>query len=151
MLIQLMTLLALIGLPTMSDARPGKTCSQACRRVASCKLLSYALYMDMCAEQGVEDTPESCASNLEQAKMSRSVLADQMAPSQWLCTAEGASSYGYGMDTSAMADVQGTQQLNNQRAMNLDDSQGESGAAVTSECHITQCIPPASARKNRQG
>jgi len=43
-----------------------------------------------------------------------------------------------------------TVQLNNQRLMNLDAAQGEWGAAVTSECHITQCIPPASERKKRQ-
>jgi hypothetical protein len=174
-----MTLLALIGVSTTSDARPGKTCSQVCRRVSSCKLLSYDLCMDMCGDQGAEDTPESRASNLAQAKLSCSALANQMAPSQWLCTAEGASSYGYGMNTGPMADVQGTQaiymlgtgktrsaavhkaisscnsimtlQLSSQRAMNLDaDSRGEWGAAVTSECRITQCIPPASARKNRQ-
>jgi hypothetical protein len=172
-----MIILALIGFPMTSDAgRPGKTCSQVCSRVSSCKLLSYDLCMDMCGQQGAEDTPESRASNLAQAKLSCSALADQMAPSQWLCTAEGASSYGYGMDTGSMADVRGTQgihmlgtgktrgaavykalsdcnsimtvQLNNQRLMNLDtDAQGEWGAAITSECHITQCIAPASARK----
>jgi hypothetical protein len=139
--------------------------------------MSYDLCMNMCGEQGAEDTPESRASNLTQAKLSCSALADQMAPSQWLCTAEGASSYGYNMDTG-LPDVQGTQglymlgtgktrsaaaykaisdcnsimtvQLNNQRLMNLDAAQGEWGAAVTSECHITQCIPPASERKKRQ-
>ena len=173
MLIRLLTLLVLIGFPTTSDARPGKTCAQACRRFSSCKLLSYDLCMDMCDEQGAEDTPESRASNLAQARMSCSALAEQMAPSEWLCAAEGASSYGYNM-TGSTPDVQGTQeiymlgngktrgaavykaisdcnsimtiQLNNQQLMNL----GEWDAAVTSQCHITQCIPPASARKNRQ-
>jgi hypothetical protein len=44
-----------------------------------------------------------------------------------------------------------TFQLTSQRTMHLDaDYQGEWSAAVTSECHITQCIPTASARKNRQ-
>lgn len=173
--VRLITFLALIAFTTTSDARPGKTCSKVCRRVSSCKLLSYDLCMDMCGDQGAEDTPEGRASNLVQAKLSCSALADQMAPSKWLCTVEGASSYGYGMDTG-LADVQGTQdihmlgtgktrsaavnqainscnsimtiQLNNQQLMNLD--RGDWGAAITSECHITQCIPPASARKKRQ-
>lgn len=158
MLIRLMTVLALLGFPAASDASPGKTCSQVCHRMASCKLLSYDRCMDMCGEQGAEDTPESRASNLAQAKMSCSELAGQMAPSQWLCTAEGASSYGYDMDTS-LPNVWGTQdiymlgtgktrsaavykaindcnsimtvQLNNQRLMNLDSSQGDWGAEVT--------------------
>jgi hypothetical protein len=63
----------------------------------------------LCGDQGAEDTPRSRASNLAQAKLSCSALADQMAPSQWLCTAEGASSYGYSTDTGATADVRGTQ------------------------------------------
>jgi hypothetical protein len=130
--------------------------------------------MAMCGDQRAEETPDGRASNLAQAKLSCSALADQMAPSQWLCTAEGASSYGYGMD-GLTADVRGTQdiymrgtgktrstavskaisdcnssmtaQLSIQGLMQLDAGWG---AAVTSECHITQCIPPASARKTRQ-
>lgn len=175
--IRLATVLALIAFTTTSDASPGKTCSKVCRRLTSCKLMSYDLCMDMCGDQRAEETPAGRASNLAQAKLSCSALAEQMAPSQWLCTAEGASSYGYNMGPTA--DVRGTQgiymlgtgktrsaavhkaisscnsimtlQLTNQRAMHLDgDYQGEWGAAVTSECHITQCIPPASARKTRQ-
>ena len=100
-------------------------------------------------------------------------LAEQLAPSQWLCTAEGASSYGYDMDTS-LPDVQGTQDIYIlgqgktrsaavTQAMNECNSimtaqlaiQGSGnsvrwGSAVASSCHITQCIPPGSARKNRQ-
>jgi hypothetical protein len=95
-----------------------------------------------------------------------------MAPSQWLCTAEGASSYGYGMDGS-LPDVRGTQDIYmlgkgktrsaavNQAIRDCDsmmtaylaiEGQGDSvewGSAVASRCHITRCIPPASARKNR--
>jgi len=177
--IRLLTFLALIAFTTTSDARPGKTCSKVCSRLTNCKLMSYDPCMDMCGDQGAEETPEGRASNLAQAKLSCSALADQMAPSQWLCSAEGASSYGYSMDTGSMADVRGTQdihmlgtgktrsaavykaigdcnsimtiQLNTQRLMHLEaDYQGEWGAAVTSECHITQCIPPASARKQQQ-
>jgi hypothetical protein len=105
-----MTLLALIGFPTTSDARPGKTCSQVCRQVASCKIFSYDLCMKMCGDQGAEDTPESRTKNLAQAKLSCSALAEQLAPSQWLCSAEGASAYGYGIDTRA-PDVRGTQDI----------------------------------------
>lgn len=174
MLIRLMALLALIGFPTRSDARPGKTCSQVCRRAASCEIFSYDLCMKMCGDQGAENTPESRAQNLAQSKLSCSALAEQLAPSQWLCTAEGASAYGYDMDTTS-PDVQGTQDIyilgmgkTRSAAVNkaINDcnsimtaqlaieGSGDSvrwGSAVASGCHITKCIPPASARKNRQG
>ena len=167
----LLTILVLTSFATSSEAGPaGATCAKVCKRVASCRLLSYDPCMDMCGQQGAEDTAESRASNLVQAKLSCAALADQMAPTDWLCTAEGASSYGYDMDGS-MPDVWGTQdiylfgtgktraaavysaisscnsimtlQLATQRTTEFD-------AATTSECHITQCIAPASARKKQR-
>ena len=167
-------LLTLIALPTTSYAGAGKTCAKVCRKVASCKILTFDLCMDMCDQQGAEDTPESRASNLAQAKLSCSALANQAASSEWLCTAEGTSSYGYGMDGS-LPDEQGSQdlhllgngktrsaaaykalnacntlmtvQLNNQRSMRDDSSWG---AEITTECHITKCIAPASSRKSKR-
>jgi hypothetical protein len=170
--------LLLLLFPTTSDARPATACAQACRRITSCKLLSFDLCMDMCGEQGADKTPAGRASTLAQSKMSCSALADQMSPGEWLCTAEGASSYGFGVTSGSTADdASGSQsiymlgngktrgaavykaisscnsimtvQLNTQQSMQDSDYRGEWGAAVTSACHITQCIPPASARKKR--
>jgi hypothetical protein len=169
-----LTLLSLIAFTTTSYAGAGKTCAKVCRKVSSCKILSFDLCMDMCDQQGAEDTPESRASNLAQAKLSCSALANQAAPSEWLCTAEGTSSYGHGMDGS-LPDEQGSQdlhllgngktrsaaaykalnacntlmtvQLNNQRSMRDD---GDWGAEITTECHITQCIAPTSTRKSKR-
>lgn len=172
----LLVFLALLAFSTTSDAGPaGKTCSKVCRKLTSCRLMSYSPCMDMCARQGAEDTAESRASNLTQANLSCAALADQMAPSKWLCTAEGASSYGRDMD-GYTPDVQGTQeiymlgtgntraaaidkalsdcfdmmtlQLSLQRSMNLDDSAW--GAETTSQCHVTQCMPPASRKKSQR-
>jgi hypothetical protein len=43
-----------------------------------------------------------------------------------------------------------TMQLAIQRTTSSSDTQGEWGVETTSPCHITQCIPPASARTQRQ-
>src|SRR5690349_18805955 len=88
--------LALIVSTTMSYAGPaGKTCAKACQRFADCKLMTFKFCMELCGKQGAEDRAESRASNLTQARSSCASLAAQMAPSEWLCTAEGASVYGW--------------------------------------------------------
>lgn len=171
----LAVLLLLLALPTTSHAGAGRTCTKVCRKISSCKIYSFDLCMRMCDQQGAEDTPAGRASNLAQAKMSCSALAAEAASTnEWLCTAEGTSSYGYGMEGSS-PDVQGSQdismlgngktrsaavyeaisscnsimtvQLNNQHSM-IDAS--DWGSAITTECHITQCIAPASTRKSKR-
>src|SRR5688572_22955521 len=96
--------LALILFTTTSDARPGPACQQLCRKLTSCKLMSFDLCMDMCADQRADETPAGRASTFAQAKQSCSALAGQMAQTEWLCTAEGESSYGYGVSTGSTAD-----------------------------------------------
>jgi len=168
MRVLLITFLALITLTTTSYAGPGATCSKVCRRVSGCKIFSYDVCMKMCGDQRVEEIPEKRAKALAQAKMSCPALADQLAPSQWLCTAEGASSYGHDMDGSA-PDVWGTKDIyelgsgqtraaaayNAMRDCNATmtfqlDIDGERGAVISSQCHITRCTGPASAPKQRQ-
>lgn len=171
MMLRLVTSLAVLFAATASHAAPGEVCAKLCRRLTSCKLMTYDLCMDMCGEQGADRTPQGRASTLAQSKQSCPALAAQMATSKWLCIAEGTSSYGYGMGMGPGGDVRGSQsifmagngktraaavyeavsncnsimtvQLNQQRAMHDSDYQGEWGAAVTSACHITQCIAPS--------
>jgi hypothetical protein len=171
MSIRSLAFLALVTSTAMSYAGPaGKTCAKACQRFSDCKLLTFKFCMELCGNQGAEDTAESRASNLTQARSSCPALAAQMAPSQWLCTAEGASVYGYDV-ASGRGDVQGTSSiyihgqgktrsvavynavsncnslmtltLTQNRAMHLDPSPlGQWGTRISSQCHITQCFGP---------
>jgi len=175
--VRLITILAVLAFATTTEAgRPGKTCAKVCSRASTCKIMSFELCMNFCGQQGVEDSPAKRAKSLVQAKLSCPALADQIAPSEWLCVAEGASSYGYEM-TSGAADVQGTQgvfmmgtgktrraaenkaisecnsilteQLNIHQ-LTFDDTQGGLEAAVTARCHITQCVAPAPAKQRQR-
>src|SRR5687768_10716242 len=92
---RLITVLALTAFTATSDARPGAVCAKVCRKISSCRLLTYDLCMDMCDRQGSDATPEARASTLAQANMSCAALANQMGPGEWLCTAEAAISAGY--------------------------------------------------------
>jgi hypothetical protein len=175
--VRLITILAVLAFATTTEAgRPGKTCAKVCSRASTCKIMSFDLCMNFCGQQGAEDTPAKRAKNLALAKLSCSALANEIAPSQWLCTAEGASSYGYEMGADE-ADVQGTQgifmlgtgktrsaaeykaisECNSILTAQLsihqetfDDTQGGMEAAVTARCHIKECVAPAPARKQRQ-
>jgi hypothetical protein len=62
--------------------------------------------MEECGKQGAEGTAEGRRTNLVQARSSCSSLAEGMAPSEWVCIAEGESIYGYDVDSST-GDVQG--------------------------------------------
>jgi hypothetical protein len=159
---------------TTGYARPGKTCAAACRRISECKLLSFEPCMEECRKQGAEGTAEGRRTNLVQARSSCKSLAAGIAPSDWVCVAEGESIYGYDVE-SGTGDVQGnssvhlaghgktradaeykaisdcnammTVDLNRNGAMNMEPSpQGSWGSAVSSPCHITQCIAPARGR-----
>jgi hypothetical protein len=158
---------------TTGYARPGKTCAAACRRISECKLFSFEPCMEECGRQGAEGTAEGRRTNLVQARSSCKSLAAGIAPSDWVCTAEGESIYGYDVE-SGTGDVQGnstvhlagqgktradaeykamsdcnammTVDLNRNGSMNMEPSpQGSWGSAVSSPCHITQCIAPARA------
>jgi hypothetical protein len=169
---QWIALLALIAFTATSDASPGAACAKLCRKVSSCRLITYDLCMDMCGDQRSDTTPEGRASTLAQANLSCAALANQMAPSEWLCTAEGATSAGY---SNGDKDTRGvrmlgtgrtrsaavykaisncnsvlTMQLSLEYAKEDSDSLGTWEAARTSDCHITQCIAPASARKRQR-
>jgi hypothetical protein len=55
----MLAVLLLLALPATSHAGvAGRTCAKVCRKVSSCKILSFDLCMDMCAQQGAEDTTE---------------------------------------------------------------------------------------------
>ena len=160
-----------------SYAPPGKTCAAVCRRFSECKLFSFDPCMEECGKQGAEGTAEGRRTNLVQARSSCKSLAAGMASSDWLCTAEGESIYGYDVDGS-MGDVRGnssihlfgqgntraeaeynalrdcgammTVDLNRNGLMNTEpSSQGTWGSAISSECHITQCIAPARPRRGK--
>lgn len=160
---------ALVVFAATSDAGPAPTCPKVCQRFASCKLLAYRVCMDMCIQQGTENSPRLRAENLAQSRMSCSALASRMGDSKWLCTAEGVSAYGYDMDTSVpdergthdiyMMGTGATRRAAANKAMSeceatmtfqlgLGNSTDEmrSGAAVSTPCHITKCIPPSSGR-----
>lgn len=167
--------LAVLSFATTSEAgRPGKTCAAVCSRANTCKIMSFNLCMNFCGQQGAEERPASRAKSLAQAKLSCPALASQIAPSQWLCTARGASSYGYEMESGA-SDVRGTQgifmlgmgrtrgaaeykaisecnatltaQLDIHQST-FDDADGLETAG-TALCHIEECVAPATARKQR--
>lgn len=169
---RLITLLALTAFTATSDARPGAVCAKACRKISSCRLVTYDLCMDMCDQQGSDATPQARASTLAQANMSCAALARQMGPGEWLCTAEAAISAGYAYGTK---DTRGIHMLGNgrtravavykaisncnaaltmdlaiQRSTSDSDTLGAWEVETTSWCRITQCIPPASARNQRQ-
>jgi hypothetical protein len=160
-----------------SHAPPGKTCAAACRRFSDCKLFSFEPCMEECGKQGAEGTAEGRRTNLVQARSSCNSLAAGMAPSDWVCIAEGESVYGYDVE-SATGDVQGTSSvhiagqaktrddaqysaisnchsmmtvdLNRNGSMNMEPSpQGSWGSAISSPCHITQCHAPARARRGK--
>lgn len=160
----LLVILALTLFTTTSDA--GEACVQACRKVASCNLLPYNRCLSICTD----GTPRERQETFAQARMSCSALAAQMAPTQWLCIAEGASSSGYDMD-GYTPDIQNTRDIympaqgrtreaaatlalrNCGAIMGFQLEVGRSGSresAITSGCHITRCIAPASARNRRQ-
>lgn len=158
---------------TTGYAPPGKTCAAVCRRISECKLLSFEPCMEECGNQGAEGTAEGRRTNLVQARSSCKSLAAGMASSDWVCVAEGESIYGYDVKSNT-GDVQGnssvhlagqgktradaeykaisdcnammTVDLNRNGAMNMEPSpQGSWGSAVSSPCHITQCIAPGRA------
>ena len=160
-----------------SYAPPGKTCAAVCRRFSDCKLFSFEACMEECGKQGAEGTAEGRRTNLVQARSSCSSLAAGMAPSDWVCIAEGESIYGYDVESST-GDVQGnssvrlagqgktradaqysalsncrsmmTVDLNRNGSMNLEPSpQGTWGSAISSPCHITQCYAPARAGRGK--
>jgi hypothetical protein len=163
---------------TTSYAGPGKTCAAACRRISDCKLLRFDMCMKECGRQGAEDTAKGRRTNLVQARSSCNSLAAGMAPTEWVCIAEGESVYGYDVE-SATGDVQGnssvhlagqgktradakyqaisnchsmmTVDLNRNGSMNMEPSpQGSWGSAVSSACHITRCYAPARARRGKR-
>ena len=160
-----------------SYAPPGKTCAAVCRRFSECKLFSFEPCMEECGKQGAEGTAEGRRTNLVQARSSCKSLAAGMASSDWLCTAEGESIYGYDVESST-GDVRGnssvhlfgqgntraeaesnalrdcgammTVDLNRNGLMNTEPSpQGTWGSAISSPCHITQCIAPSGARRGK--
>lgn len=163
---RLTSCLALIVL-TAATSAAGPTCPQVCRQATSCMLTTFDACMSMCGESTFAETTASTCTE----------LADQIAPSQWVCRGEGASSYGFGVATGSRADVRGTQaitalgigatraaavtkafdqcsarmaiQLGNQRAMMRSDDRGPWGAAITSECRVSRCTPPAAERNAR--
>jgi len=176
--IRLFAFLAIVLSTTTSHAGPGKTCAAVCNRMASCKLFPYKACMQECGRQGAEDTAKGRASNLVQARSSCAALAADLAPSKWICTAEGASVYGYDVGTGGTGDVQGTSSifitgtgktrpaavdeavsncnalmsvdLVHGQAMNMDpDPRGDWGSAISSECRVTQCWGPPRARPKR--
>ena len=178
MCIRLFAFLAVVLSTTTSHAGPGRTCAAVCNRMSSCKLFLYKACMQECGRQGAEDTAKGRASNLVQARSSCATLAAQLAPSKWICTAEGASVYGYDVGTGGTGDVQGTSSifitgtgktrsvavyeavgncnslmsvdLVQGQAMNLDsDPRGQWGSAVSSECRVTQCWGPPRARRQK--
>ncbi len=159
-----------------SYAPPGKTCAAVCRRFSECKLFAFEPCMEECGNQGAEGTAEGRRTNLVQARSSCNSLAAGTASSDWVCIAEGESIYGYDVE-SGTGDVQGnssvhlagqgktradaeykaisdcqsmmTVDLNRNGSMNLEPSpQGSWGSAISTPCHITQCIAPARARAN---
>jgi hypothetical protein len=94
-----------------------------------------------------------------------------MAPSDWLCVAEGESVYGYDVESGPASSAEGTRSvhlfgqgktradaeysafrdcnammtfnLNITRSMNLEPSpRGSWEAAISTPCHITQCYAP---------
>lgn len=173
--IGVLALIAVLASTTTSHARPGKTCAAACNRFSSCKLFPFKACMEECGRQGAEHSAEGRRTNLVQARSSCAALAAELAPSKWICTAQGASVYGYDVRTGPMGDVQGTSSifitgtgktrsaaaeeahsncnslmsvdLVRGQAMNLDDSrQGEWGSAISSQCRVTQCWGPPRSR-----
>src|SRR5688572_23468835 len=103
--------LAIVASTTTSEARPGKTCAAACNRLSSCRLIPFKTCMQECGKQGAEDSAKGRATNLVQARSSCAALAAQLAPSKWICTAQGASVYGYDVGTGPTGDVQGTSSI----------------------------------------
>ena len=168
---RLITLFALIAFTTTSDARPGAACSKLCRKTASCRLIPYDLCMDMCGDQRADETPEKSASTLAQSRLSCRALAQQTASSDWLCTAEGATTAGYASGTKdtrgiymlgtgptrsaavykALRDCGAimTMQLGIEETTSDSDTLGAWEVEASSRCHITQCIAPTSTRKSR--
>jgi hypothetical protein len=179
MKIRSFALLAIVAtMTTTSHARPGKTCAAVCRRLSDCKLMSFEPCMEECGKQGAEDTAKGRKSNLAQARSSCASLATAMAPSDWVCIAEGESVYGYDVDSGPPSDVRGTStiylpgqgktrsqaqysavsdcnalmthDLARTEAMNLEPShEGSWGSAVSKPCHITKCYAPARPRRGK--
>jgi hypothetical protein len=162
----LLTVLALILLTSIVHAE--NVCAKACNRFAACKLTTFKGCMDTCIQQGA-DRPSERASTLAQARMSCQALGSQMAGTQWLCVAEGASSSGTNMD-GYNPDISNTREIfmpaqgrtrnaaanlalkNCGAIMGLQLEVGRSGSretAITSACRITRCIAPASGRRQR--
>jgi len=155
-----------VGAPATSEADANKACRAVCGRITSCKLLSSSACMKLCLNDSKADDPSTYA----QAKWSCSRLANLLAPSKWVCTAEGTSAYGHDMDgtlpdewgtndilmmgtgsTRAAASVQATNACNDMMTVSLNTEQSmrddlDWGAAIKTRCHITQCIGPASVR-----
>jgi hypothetical protein len=163
---------------TTGYARPGKTCAAVCRRFSDCKLFSFEACMTECGNQGAEGTAEGRKTNMVQAGSSCKSLAEAMGESDWLCTAEGESIYGYDVDSGSTSDAAGTSSvylfgqgktradaeyraisdcgammtvdLNRNGLMNMEPSpRGSWGSAISSPCHITQCYAPARAGRAR--
>jgi hypothetical protein len=153
-------------------APPGKTCAAACRRFAKCKLYSYEACMEECGKQGAEGTAEGRRTNLVQARSSCKSLAAAMGELDWVCIAEGESIYGYNVDTEGASSAEGSSSVHlagkgKTRAdaeykavsdcgammsvdlarnglMNTEPSpRGSWGSAISTPCHIIQCIAPA--------
>lgn len=156
-------LLPLLAVATTSDADPRPACNALCGKMSSCKLATHSVCMKWCVRDPGADDP----STFQQAKQSCTVLGRQMAGSKWLCTAEGASSYGDNFDSSDLdsADTRGVYMMgtgatraaaansairdcnailsfNVGLEYSMSDKPGWD-AQVTSRCHITQCIAPA--------
>ena len=154
----LLVMAVLVAVPTVSDADPTRACQAVCGKISSCKLMSYSPCMKMCFNDPGADDPSTFA----QAKLSCKALANQMAPSGWLCTAEGTSAYGYNMDgnvpdeygnrdvhmlgSGPTRDVAATNALRDCGAIMGFNRSLHDSTAITSACHITQCIPPARQR-----
>jgi hypothetical protein len=71
---------------------PGAACHAACRRLDSCKLMSFGWCVDYCMGAGHgESTADARAKTLKQAQSSCAELAGEMSKGGWLCRAEGES------------------------------------------------------------
>jgi hypothetical protein len=146
--------------PTFAD--PGNTCVAACRRIRECKLAPFDACVDYCTKQGADASAAGRASNLVQARSSCSQLAAQMRPSQWVCTAEGASASRVGAGpvlstpvfttgrgrTRAAASLNAVSDCRAVLTFNLYIAESPSTsdtvyAEVTAACRVTQCYSPA--------
>ena len=121
---------------------------------------------DVAEEDHADDDPSTEANS------------DHPASTEWLCTVEGESIYGYDVESGPPSDVRGTSSihlfgqgktrseaeysaisdcnsimtvdLSRNGAMNMEpSSEGSWGSAVSSPCRITECIAPARARRGK--